>query len=172
MLVIANPAPAKIFDEYQVKAVFLYNLTYFIHWPADAPPIGDRPFTITVFGRDKLHAYLDNVVRGERINGRKVVVRRSQSLAEIEQHPGDLLFISESQMTLWPQIRAIARRHGILTVGDVEGFAHRGGMVNLLTSGRKISIEININEAKRNGFDISAKLLKLARIVNSGKDDR
>ena len=58
----------------------------------------------------------------------------------------------------------------ILTVSDVEGFTHRGGMINLLTSGRKIRIEINVEEAKKFGFDISAKLLKLAHIVNGGKD--
>ena len=172
VLVISHPAPAEIFDHYQVKAVFLFNLTHFIHWPASEPSIKDQPFTITVFGRDRLHAYLDKVVRGESINNRKVVVRRSQSLADLDQRPGDLIFISESQMSLWPQIREIARSHRILTVSDVEGFAHRSGMVNLVTIGRNIRIEINIDETKRNGFDVSAKLLKLARIVKSGKDDR
>jgi hypothetical protein len=57
----------------------------------------------------------------------------------------------------------------MLSVSDVEGFGQRGGMVNLLTTGRKIRIEVNMDEARRNGFDISAKLLRLARIVTDGK---
>jgi len=168
-LLTARPAQAELFDQYQVKAVFLLNLTHFIQWPDAPSPIGDKPFTITIFGRDKIYRHLENVVKGEVINGRKVAIRHTQSLAELEQHSSDILFVSDDQMALWPQIRAITRR--LLTVSDVEGFAHRSGMVNLLTSGRRIRIEINIIEARRNGFDISAKLLKLAHIINSGKDD-
>lgn len=172
LLSMARPLPAEIYDHDQVKAVFLFNLTHFIQWPAGKTPADDRPFTIAVFGRDRLQPYLDSVVRGESFNGRKVIVQRSRTLAQLDAHPCDLLFVGKDHMGLWPQIRAISHRHGILTVGDVEGFAHRGGMVNLLTLGRKIRIEINVNETRRNNFNISAKLLKLARIVNSAKDDR
>ena len=171
-LAIARPASAEIYDQYQVKAVFLFNLTHFVHWPADTPSTPKDTFTITVFGRDKLHSHLHEVVKGELINGRTVVLRRCQTLAELEQHPGDLLFVSNSQMDRWPQIRAIASHHRMLTVSDAEGFALRSGMINLVTSEGKIRIEINMTEIKRNGFDISAKLLRLARIVHSGKDDR
>jgi hypothetical protein len=171
LVFVFSPVHAQIFDQYQVKAVFLYNLTNFITWPRS--PKGhdkDQPFTIAIIGQDNLSAYLDKTVAEEYINGRKVVLKQFKALAELQQQPCDLLFIGEDQLSIWPQIRIIAREHAILTVSDVEGFALRGGMVNLLTSGRKIQIEINVEEAKRNGFDISAKLLKLARIVYGGKD--
>ncbi len=164
------PGHAEIFDQYQVKAVFLYNLTNFIKWPASKNHSEDQPFTIAVLGRDNLGTYLDKAVSKESINGRKVILKRLKNLDELRQQPCDLLFVGEDQQAIWPQIRAVTRQHAILTVSDVEGFTHRGGMINLLTSGRKIRIEINVEEAEKFGFDISAKLLKLARIVNGGKD--
>lgn len=170
LILMLSPVHAEIFDQYQVKAVFLYNLTNFITWPNTIGHDKDQPFTIAIMGQDNLGAYLEKTVAKENINGRKVVIKQFKVLAELQQQPCDILFVSEDQRSIWPQIRIIARQHAILTVSDVEGFALRGGMVNLLTSGRKIHIEINVEESKRNGFGISAKLLKLARIVYGGKD--
>lgn len=172
LLISIRPASAEVFDQDQVKAVFLFNLSHFIHWPAEDGSGENDTFTIIVYGDDQLSSHLEKVVKGEYINGRTVVVRRCQTLSELEQHPGDLLFVGDRQIGLWPQIRRMARRHRMLTVSDAEGFAIDGGIINLIISGRNIRIEINIDETKRNGFDISAKLLKLARIVRSGKDDR
>ena len=170
LILMLTPVHAEIFDQYQVKAVFLYNLTNFIKWPNANAKDFERPFTIIVLGRDNLGTYLDRAISKETAHGRSIVIKRVKSLDDLRQQPCDLLFIGEDQQTIWPRIRAYTRQHAILTVSDVEGFAHRGGMVNLLTSGRRIRIEINIIEAKRSGFDISAKLLKLSRIVNGGKD--
>ena len=167
-----NPAPAEVYDQDQVKAVFLYNLTNFITWPPKTDQNDPTAFTIGVIGQDTLMgAFLEHAVSGETTRGLSIAVKYFQSLDGIESHPCDLLFIDGDQMHLWPQIREIARRLKILTVSDVEGFGRRGGIVGLLTSGRKIRIEINLEESRRNGFEISAKLLKLAHIVSNGKDD-
>jgi hypothetical protein len=166
-----TPATAGIYGQYQVKAVFLYNLTNFIEWPANNDPASHRPFIIRVLGHDTLGGHLDQAVAGETVNSRNIRIERIASLSQIQSGSCDLLFINADQMHLWPQIREIVRAHPVLTVSDVEGFCHRGGIVNLLTAGRKICIEINMEEARRNLFEISAKLLKLARIVAGGKDD-
>lgn len=166
-----SQADAEIFDQYQVKAVFLYNLKNFITGPAGKDHGREAPFTIGVLGHDTLGIHLDLAVAGETVDGREIRIERLASLEQLQIRPCELLFISSDQMHLWPQIREIVRAHHILSVSDVEGFGRRGGIVNLLTTGRKIRIEINMEEARRNGFEISAKLLKLAHIVTSGKDD-
>jgi YfiR/HmsC-like len=169
---LARPVQAEVFDQDQVKAVFLYNLTNFITWPAKADRAAAGAFTIGVFGHDNLGMYLENVVSDESANHLPIIVRHYASLDEIESAPCQMLFINAEHMHFWPQIRAIARQFKILTVGDAEGFSRRGGIVGLLTSGRRIRIQINLEEGRRNGFTISAKLLKLAQIVNAAKDDK
>ncbi len=165
------PVQSEIYDQDQVKAVFLYNLTNFITWPAKADQNGAETFTIGLFGHDAAGTFLEHAVSGETAHALPIVVKYFQSLDRIQSDPCNLLFVNGDQMHLWPQIREVARRNKILTVSDVEGFGRRGGIVSLLTSGRKIRIEINLDEGRRNGFEISAKLLKLAHIVTVGKDD-
>ncbi len=169
---LCSPVQSEVYDQDQVKAVFLYNLTNFITWPAKANQDDAATFTIGVLGHDAVGIYLEHAVFGETTKGLPIAVKHFRSLHGIQSDPCDLLFIDGDQMHLWPQIREVARRYKILTVSDVAGFGRRGGIVSLLTSGRKIRIEINLEEGRRNGFEISAKLLKLAHIVSVGKDDR
>lgn len=166
-----NPVRSEVYDQDQVKAVFIYNLSNFITWPAKGAEGESVAFTIGVFGRDTLTNNLERTVSGESVGNRSIIVRHFKSLNDIASVPCDLLFINGDQMHLWPQIREMARRYKILTVSDVESFGRRGGIVALLTSGRKIRIEINLDEGRRNGFEFSAKLLNLADIVTVGKDD-
>jgi len=52
-----------------------------------------------------------------------------------------------------------------LTVGETEGFAVLGGIINLMVEGNKLHFEVNLNAAERAGLKISSKLLSMARIV-------
>jgi len=55
----------------------------------------------------------------------------------------------------------------ILTVSDAAEFAEQGGMVTLVLASKRVSPEINQTVAEEAGLRISAKLLKLARLVKS-----
>jgi hypothetical protein len=61
-----------------------------------------------------------------------------------------------------------APSRGTLTVGDTEGFAAEGGIVNLRVEGDKIHIQVNVGAAERQRIRISSRLLGLAEIVKSG----
>src|SRR5687767_14190823 len=69
-------------SEYQVKAVFLFNFSRFVEWPASAFPSVDAPFVLGVFGTDPFGTDLDEVIKGEVVNGRPLVVRRVHTPAE------------------------------------------------------------------------------------------
>src|SRR6266702_4256829 len=69
--------------EYQVKAVFLFNFTQFVEWPAGAFARVNTPLVIGVLGDDPFGAYLDETVRGETANGRPLVVVRYRRVQEI-----------------------------------------------------------------------------------------
>ena len=74
--VLASPT------EYQVKAVFLFNFSRFVEWPAAAFESADAPFVVGVFGHDPFGSDLDEVMKGKSVNGRPLVVRRLRSAAE------------------------------------------------------------------------------------------
>ena len=50
-----------------------------------------------------------------------------------------------------------------LTVGETEGFAELGGIINLTVEGNKVHFEINQLAAQRARLKISSKLLSLAK---------
>ena len=158
------PTPA----EYQLKAVFLFNFAQFVEWPPEASQGSHAPLIIGVLGEDPFGVYLDETVRGEKVNDRPLVVQRYRRIDEMKAC--HILFISRSEANqLEPIITSLKGRH-ILTVGDAVGFAQRGGIIRFVTEKNKIRLRINLEAAKAAHLTISSKLLRPADIVAPGKD--
>lgn len=153
-------AQTSISPEYQVKAVFLFNFAQFVDWPAKAFPEPQAPMIIGVLGNDPFGAYLDETVRGEKVKDRPLVVQRYRRVGEIKTC--HVLFISRSETDRLEQILASVKGRNILTVGDAEDFALRGGMIQLVTEKNKIRMRINLEAVKAAGLTISSKLLRVA----------
>ena len=133
--------------EYQVKAVFLFNFSQFVDWPAAAFADGRSPLVIGVLGRDPFGATLDEIVRGETVNGRPLAVRRYESVDQLDTC--HILFIDRSQDEQLDAVFAALKGRSVLTVGDFEGFARRGGIIRFVTVGNKIRLRVNLAAAQR-----------------------
>jgi hypothetical protein len=147
-------------SEYQVKAAFLFNFVKFTEWPAVAFTNSAAPLVIGVLGTDPFGSALDDVVKGEVINGRSLVVKRFPS--------GDtpaachVLFVSRSEKARLPDLRAELKQKPVLTVSDLDQFCQQGGMINLvLSAGGTVKPEINPEASRSAGLQISSKLLNL-----------
>jgi hypothetical protein len=149
--------------EYQVKAAFLYNFTKFTDWPTNASAPSNTPIVIGIVGEDPFGKTLDAVVSGETVRGRPLVVKRLRD--EEDLRSCQLLFSSRSAKDRLPALLSQLKGSPVLTVGDFDGFAQQGGMVNLLLVQKSVKIDINQAAVEEAGLQISAKLLKLARIV-------
>jgi len=160
----AQTAPAK---EYQVKAVFLFNFAQFVEWPPAAFGDDKSPFVIGILGEDPFGAYLDEVVRAERVGNRPMRVQRYQRADEITTC--HVLFISRSEESRLGQILASLKDRNILVVGDSDNFIQRAGMIQLATSQGKVHLRINVNAARTANLTISSKLLRSAELVTGSK---
>ncbi len=164
MGVVYPSAATGQFKEYEVKAVFLYNLTNFIAWPEDAFNSPKDAFVIGIFGEDPFGPILDRLVKDEIVAGtHPIVVKRAADINELK--PCHLLFISADAEDQWSQIFSMLESKSTLTVADTENFAHSGGMVNLTRNNNRIEIEINAELTRKSGLEVSAKLLDLCTIV-------
>jgi hypothetical protein len=164
----AEGAEVKAPSEYQVKAVFLFNFAQFVDWPASAFADSQAPLVIGVLGEDPFGAYLDETVRGEKVNNRPLIVERYRRVEEIKIC--HILFVSRSEAERLEKIFAELKERNILTVGDFEGFTKRGGMMRFVTEKNKTRLRINLEAAKAAGLTISSKLLRPAEIISPGKD--
>ena len=152
-----------IASEASVKSAFLYKFTHLAKWPPEAMGSEGAPLAMCVVGRDSLAEVLEHVVRGRRSYDRPLVVRRLEGVDGLAGC--HLLFIGWSKAAKIDRILGRLARQPTLTVGDVEGFARRGGMINLTKKGNRIRFEINRRAAERAGIQLSSQLLKLANLI-------
>lgn len=165
---LAGPAAraddAVPFREYDVKAVFLFNFAQFVEWPDVRAAATNMPFVIGVLGEDPFGAILDQTVSGEHVRGRPLEVHRYLRIEDVKGC--DLLFVSRSERGRLADIVRRLSGQGILTVGDTEPFGRLGGIITFRTSKSRVQLQINAAAAEREGFRISAKLLKVAQVVS------
>jgi hypothetical protein len=149
--------------EYDLKAVLLFNLAQFVEWPSNAFTSKDQPVVIGILGRDPFREVLDDVVRGEIVQGRKLTVKRYSSARAAQE--ANILFIAQSEEVRIPRILAELKDKPILTVSDIENFARRGGMVRFFINAEaKIKLRVNIDVVKQHGLGISSKLLRVSEV--------
>ena len=140
--------------EYQVKAAYLLNFTKFIEWPPTALGDADAQFAICIAGHDPFGGVLDQVVEGETVDGRKIVVRRLG-----DQRPAGCHVLYGAKPQQGPG------QAGVLTVGEGEPFTRTGGIIGFVIDSRRVRFDINQRAAQRAGLTLSSKLLSVARTV-------
>jgi uncharacterized protein DUF4154 len=150
----------------EVEAVFLFNFSQFVDWPPQAFPQPDSPIVIGVLGSDPFDGTLDDVVRGEMVKGRPLVVRRFQRVEQFTDC--HILFISRSERPRLEPIVQMLKGRSILTVSDLDEFATRGGVIGFVLLDNKIRLRVNLQAAKDAGLTLSSKLLRPAQIVGAG----
>ena len=156
-------AQPKAAPEYQIKAAFLYNLLQFIEWPEQAFKDAGSPLVICVYD-DKATGSAFDSYRTEKIRGRQLVFKRYDDMqAGPDCH---ILFINTQDRKMLADIAARAVGRSILTVGEADGCARLGCIINFFTADNKLRFEINPEAAKRAGLKLSSEILKVAKIVN------
>lgn len=149
--------------EYAVKAVFLFNFAQFVEWPADAFQAVDAPFVIGILGPDPFGSELDDVVRGESINGRRFVVRRFNDLAAVTAC--NILFIGQTDPQQVSGVVTALKGRSILTVSDGAADTPTGAVITLVTRNHRIRLLIDLNAASAAHLQMSSKLLQSATII-------
>ena len=152
-----------------MKSAYLYNFGKFITWPPD-PAKSPDAFEICVLGKDPFGPILDETVKGEKINGRKIEIRRILRVSEASGC--NILFISSSEENHLPGIVAETPRMHLLTVSDIPRFAERGGTIGLVSQEDRIRFEVNRKRAEESHLGLSSELLKVAVKVIGGEPAR
>lgn len=164
LLLHAQPGAAQVSREYEIKAAFVYNFIRFVEWPTGAFAEPGSPIAICVLGRDPFGPALD-ALADKTVLGRPLAIKRLERFA-----PGGschVLFISSSEAERLSTIIEALARSTTLTIGEMAGFAQKGGIINLVLENNRVRFEINPDVAERSGLTISSRLLNLARVVRA-----
>ena len=154
--------PAQSLREYQIKAAFLYNFLKFVDWPSEVLPESSDVITVCVFGDDPFGEALESI-KDKLVKGRRLTIRRLGPVKDLESC--HVLFIGASEEARLPQVVQSLRGASVLTIGEIEGFAESGGIINFVVKKNKVHFEINLNNAERARLKLSSQLLSVARVV-------
>lgn len=147
-------------EEHELKAAFLFNFARFTEWP-----IKSDALILCVLGKDEVTVLLDA------LEGRTVQdlhVHLLHKTEELDLQDCHMLYVALSETGRLAEITTMARQtHGILTVSDIDGFAVAGGMIEFVNEERRIRFDVNLAAVKESGVQISSKLLRLARRIES-----
>lgn len=163
LLVLCSAVPEKLQsnagpDESTVKALFVYNFTKQIEWPAHV--MNTPKFVIVVLGSSPVKERLNTVLKGRRIFDKPVEVKEVQSIEDIQ--PAQILYVSKSQSTKLPKILEQMDDKGILIITEEKGMAAKGSCINIIQKDETLKFELNDASIKRQGLKVSNQLYNLA----------
>lgn len=148
-------------DEAALKSAWLAHFSKFIEWPASTDT--SQYFVIKVIGNNTFEGYLDKLYAERLIKNKQVKIAYIDSISQIGFC--HILFISKNKKKELKAILSAIGNQPILTIGDTDGFAQAGVMINFYTENNRVGFEVNISTSKRIDLDVSFRLLELAKIV-------
>ena len=160
-----SSAQIATFEESDVKAAFLYYFLHFISWPERDSESADTPYEFCIVKEGPVVNALELVLASPKAAKTVVNIRE---LTDVQKVSGcDYVFIDSASEKFSQKIIAATHGAAILTVGEIEGFASMGGMIELKRNSNRINVLINTDALNTQGLKASSKLLKLATIITT-----
>ena len=152
---------AQTAPEYEVKAAYLLNFAKFVDWPPAAFAGADSPIAICILGKDPFGHSIDELVQGEAVNGRRLMVRRIATAPAAQTC--QIVFTQSSGKDASEILGSLGP--GVLTVGEGGSFIRDGGIISFLIESRHVRFDIDQKAAETAELKLSSRLLAVARSV-------
>ncbi len=149
--------------EHQLKAEVIERFTRFVAWPSSAFTDAASPFTIGVLGASPLIQVLETMSLTRYIQGRPTIVRRLKDPADASAV--HLVFVADRNRNALRAVVAASQAKPVLTIAESPRACELGVLINLYNEDGFVRFEVNTNAITNTPLKISAKLLRLARIV-------
>lgn len=149
-------------DEGQVKSAIILNMARYVDWPVESFVSDTAPLAICSLGHGKLASAL-GTLQGKTVKGHPVTVRRMNSATDVGGC--HIVVIDTTDRRTAANLLDRTRRLPILTVGDLSGFSHDGGITEFYLHEGKVRFEINLSAVRQSRLKFSSQLLKVARVV-------
>lgn len=165
ILLMTVPARALLSDserEYQIKAGFLYNFTKFVNWPQPYSLTTQKEINICIVGDNPFSGASETLFKQASNSNTRFNLLGNDAWKTKFCH---IVFVSQSKAGSIDSIFAALNSKPALTVGEVPGFAKKGGVMEFANDDNKVRLIINVQSASALGLKIDAQLLEIAKAV-------
>ena len=150
------------YEEYELKAGFLYNFFNFIKWPDRSFDAPNSPFILVIVGgggsKDRT---IEHALQNSFIGARPLKIIMTSSAEDLGK--AHMVFFLESYKNPdLPKVLAQLKGKPVITVGEEKNFITLGGDINFVQKGTKIKFQINPGSTEKADLKISSRLLMLA----------
>ena len=155
-------------EEAVLKATYLVKFCLFTEWPSGSFSKPESPFVIGVLGRSEIAVELEKIAVKRTIDARKVVIRRLTPNSDFSDCQAVFIGREHDFAPVLPKLKAV----GVLTVGEHEKFAQRGGIINFVPVKESLRYDVNKGAAQKAGLTISSQMLGFARALVSSEAEK
>lgn len=150
-------------SDYELKAAYIAHITEFVKWPRSSPLKDDNTFSICVFGNHPIEEPLAKLPKLMKVDKRPIIIRRID-------YPEDalgcnMLFVPLNENGRITEIQKHIEKGAVLLINEVPSIPSHGQLISIYRDGNRLRIQVYLHKAQDAGFIISARLLKLANIV-------
>jgi YfiR/HmsC-like len=152
--------------EYNVKAGFIYNFAKFVEWPPAA--FEDSNAIGLCFVSDDPSSDVLFKLNDKTVSGKKIKVKKCEDDDSAEGC--NIFFFGTTDKSFIKERLTELKNRSVLTVGEIEGFAQMGGIINFFVEQKRLRFEVNVDAARKAGLKLSSQILMSAEIVKGGPE--
>jgi hypothetical protein len=161
----AVPAAAQP-SEAAVKAAFLAKFPAYVDWPASLRLAPNAPITLCIVGGDPFGRNIDDIVRGQQIDGHPIAVKRFSGSAGADGC--QVAYVDGNATRGTADLLHALEGKPVLTVTDARAGPSRG-MIHFVVDGGRVRFHIDETAAQGAGLALNARLLAIALSVRTGR---
>lgn len=143
--------------EYDDMATFIYNITKYVEWPAEAKR---ETFKIGILGKSKIENVIRTKVANKKSGGQKFEVQVFSSVKDIKDC--HILVISKGNPSSIAAIKSKLGKFPTLLITEEDDYIRPGSHVNLRVDGDDVKMAVNKDTVKSAKFKVSKTLLSLS----------
>lgn len=144
----------------KIKAVFIYNFTKYIEWPA---PYKEGEFTIGVVGETSLYSELIKMTETKKVANQTLEVKKFGSLADVSKC--HILYVCKDKSSQLTEILKKIKNNSTLIVTEETGLADKGAGINFIIKENRQKFELNKGNVEKYKLKVSSNLEALAFTV-------
>ena len=140
---------------------FMESLARYITWPEGAFNSPDAPYKYCLLGSNTISSALNARLGDKKVKDRgfQIVELNIESIEESKSC--HVVYIGGAPDKARPIIDALSGLP-ILTTGDTDKFAARGGMIGFFGEGKKVALQINKKRLETGNLKASSKLFRVS----------
>lgn len=143
------------------KALFVYNFTKYVQWPAPPNPEG---FVVAILGNSPITEDLRLIASKQKVGSQTMIIKVYSTIEQIEKC--NILIIAPNKSTLLTDVISKTNGMSTLIITDKAGQIGQGSCINFILDGSKLKYEISKTNMDKRGLNTSASLYSLGILVN------